>query len=651
MKALERLYRRSAPFEELYPRELANAMCEVAASTHRQVGVLADRQGKIQWVILGDHSQLMLPDIGRLRGAQGRFRGLRLLHTHLNHEPLTRDDLVDLTRLRLDLVVAVCMSPEARPQTIYYAHNAPVEEGGDEKPFVEHGPIPFAQVDVDVPALIAALEGEFAKVRRTRAVAKDGRAILIHVTDRKGAAKAEDSLVELRELARTAGVVVVDEILQVRERVDPKFVMGRGKLEDVVIRAMQLDADVLVVDRNLSPAQGSAIAVMTDLKVIDRTQLILDIFAQRAQSADGRLQVELAQMQYLLPRLGTRDDGLSRLTGGIGGRGPGETKLEIGRRRAHERIARLKKQLKKHEKQRVQRRRRRQRRGVPVVAIVGYTNAGKSTLLNALTKSDELAEDKLFATLDTRSRRIRFPRERELVITDTVGFIRDLPRDLFNAFRATFEEAQDADLLLQVVDISDPCHDDHVRTTEQLLSELDLDQVPTLVVYNKVDQAHSKVVQRATERPDTLAVSALDRETLYPLLERMERMLFDEGLETQNGEESQEVDRNGTTDPDLDMLKDAARVVLIAGVDYTKKRPGLLQKITERQAIESLAAEVSNSEDVGADLMMSGTHLVCFELDESEVVVEWLAPDYVRVWGGSDRRLRDPEQFASLLAL
>lgn len=527
MKALERLYRRKAPFEQLFARELANAMCEVSQATHRQVGVLADRQGTIQWVILGDHSQLMLPDIGRLRGAQGRFRGLRLLHTHLNQEALTRDDLVDLTRLRLDLVVAVCMSPEGRPQTIYYAHNAPVEEGSDEPPYTSYGPIPFSQVSVDVPELIFALEGEFAKVRRTRTVAKDGRAILVHVTDRRNAGKAEDSLAELRELARTAGVDVVDEILQVRDRVDPKFVMGRGKLEDVVIRAMQLDADVLVIDRNLSPAQGSAIAVMTDLKVLDRTQLILDIFAQRAQSADGRLQVELAQMQYLLPRLGTRDDGLSRLTGGIGGRGPGETKLEIGRRRAYERIARLKKQLKKHEKQRVQRRQRRKRRGVPVVAIVGYTNAGKSTLLNALTESEVLAEDKLFATLDTRSRRIRFPRERELVITDTVGFIRDLPKDLFNAFRATFEEAQDADLLLQVVDISDPCHEDHVRTTEHLLSELALDQVPTLLVYNKIDRAHPKVVERALERPDTLAVSAHDRQTLHPLLDRIEALLFD----------------------------------------------------------------------------------------------------------------------------
>jgi GTP-binding protein HflX len=297
-------------------------------------------------------------------------------------------------------------------------------------------------------------------------VAKDGRAILVRVCDKRDAGKAQASLNELKELARTAGVEVADTVLQVRDQIDPKFVLGRGKLEDVVLRAMQLDVEVLVFDRNLTPAQGTAIAHVTDLKVLDRTQLILDIFAQRAESKDGKLQVELAQMKYLLPRLGQKDDSLSRLTGGIGGRGPGETKLEIGRRRARERIDHLAAQLKKLGKQRKERRRKRARNDVPIIAIVGYTNAGKSTLLNTLTDADVLAEDKLFATLDTRSRRLRFPREREVVITDTVGFIRDLPKELFAAFRATFEEAQDADLLLHVLDTADPNVEQHIATTE-----------------------------------------------------------------------------------------------------------------------------------------------------------------------------------------
>ena len=335
----------------------------------------------------------MLPDVGRLRAGAGRLRGLRLIHTHLRNEPLSRDDLVDLTRLHLDMVVAICLAPgEERALCVYYGHNFPVVDDTSEPPFRTFGPIPYAKARDNPAEIIETLEQEFASAARARGVAaKDGRAILVHVCDKRSAAQAEDSLRELKELARTAGVDVADQVLQVRDRVDPRYVLGRGKLEDVVIRAMQLDAETLIFDCNLRPAQANNIARMTDLKVVDRTQLILDIFAQHAETRDGKLQVELAQMRYLLPRLGQRDDALSRLTGGIGGRGPGETKLEVGRRRARERITRLQVQLKRLGRQRQQRRSRRQRSGTPTVAIVGYTNAGKSTLLNALTGSDVVA--------------------------------------------------------------------------------------------------------------------------------------------------------------------------------------------------------------------------------------------------------------------
>ncbi len=260
--------------------------------------------------------------------------------------------------------------------------------------------------------------------------------------------------------------------------------------------------------------------------MIDRTQLILDIFAQRAESADGRLQVELAQMRYLLPRLGQKDDALSRLTGGIGGRGPGETKLEIGRRRARERVTFLEARLRTLGKQRAQRRARRDRRGVPVVAIVGYTNAGKSTLLNSLTDSQVIAEDKLFATLDTRSRRLRFPHERELVMTVTVGFIRDLPQELFTAFRATFEEAGEADLLLHVIDAADPQLDARVATTHALLDELELGALPRLLVLNKADLLPEGQAEQIAKRFDGVAVSATRRDSLHPLLAAIEARLF-----------------------------------------------------------------------------------------------------------------------------
>ncbi len=526
-KALQRIYRRRVPLDVLTTPELSRSLCEVSHSTGRQVGVLVDRSGNVTHVVIGDASKLMLPDIGRLRAGAGRLRGLRLIHTHLANEPLTRDDLVDLTRLRLDLVAAICLTPgEAKPTWVYYGHCVPGGEDGGQPPYRTFGPLSHNRLDVNPAELIDALEEEFGRARKARpVVAKDGRAILVHVCDKRRALQATDSLRELEELARTAGVEVADTVLQVRDRPDPKYVLGRGKLEDVVIRAMQLDVEVLIFDRELSPAQAAAVARITDLKVLDRTQLILDIFAQRAQSKDGKLQVELAQMKYLLPRLGQKDDALSRLTGGIGGRGPGETKLEIGRRRARERITRLGRELKKQGKRRKQRRRKRGRSGVPVVAIVGYTNAGKSTLLNKLTGADVLAEDKLFATLDTRTRRARLPSGAEIVLSDTVGFIRDLPKDLFAAFRATFEEAQDADLLLHVVDASDAGYEEHLRTTEALLEELALHEMPRLVVLNKADRLDPRRAAMLATDHDGVAVSAIDPRTLRPLLHRLDRLL------------------------------------------------------------------------------------------------------------------------------
>ena len=523
-KALQRIYRRKVPLDRLTTPELTRALVGVSHATGRQVGVLVDRRGTVHHVILGDASKLMLPDVGRLRAGAGRLRGLRLIHTHLRNEPLSRDDLVDLTRLHLDMVVAVCLAPgEERALCVYYGHNFPVVDDTNEPPFRTFGPIPYAKARDNPAEIIETLEQEFARAARARGVtAKDGRAILVHVCDKRSAGQAEDSLRELDELARTAGVEVADRILQVRDRVDPRYALGRGKLEDVVIRAMQLDAETLIFDCNLSPAQANNIARMTDLKVVDSTQLILDIFAQHAETNDGKLQVELAQMRYLLPRLGQRDDALSRLTGGIGGRGPGETKLEVGRRRARERITRLQSQLKKQGRQREQRRSRRKRSGTPTVAIVGYTNAGKSTLLNALTGSDVTVEDKLFATLDTRSRAMRLPSGRDVVVTDTVGFIRDMPKDLFAAFRATFDETQDADLLLHVIDASDPCRSEHVETTEKLLVDLGLERVPRILVFNKCDRLetpHPTLADRG------VPISALDPSSLGALKEAIEERI------------------------------------------------------------------------------------------------------------------------------
>ena len=527
-KALERLYRRRVPFSVLTNTELTRGLCETSQLTRRQVGVLIDRNGEVAYVVVGDAAKLFLPDLGRVRAGSGRFRGLRLVHTHLRNEPLTRDDLVDLTRLRLDLVAAICVSAEGEPRSVYYAHCVPAKADATQAslPYRNFGPIPYSKLDLNPQQLIGGLEEEFARASRTRQVAaKDGRAILLHVCEKSQAHAAETSMRELTELARTAGVDVAGTVLQVRDRLDPKYVVGRGKLDDIVINAMQEDAEVLILDRNLNATQANAIAAATDLKVIDRTQLILDIFAQHAQSQDGKLEVELAQTRYLLPRLGTRDDSLSRLTGGIGGRGPGETKLEIGKRRARERVAYLETRLRELQKRRDQQRKRRDQGTSPLVAIVGYTNAGKSTLLNALTGSDVLVENKLFATLDTRSRRMPIDLGEEIVLTDTVGFIRDLPRELFSAFKATFEEASAADLLLHVVDAADPAHEEQINTTVELLRELDLLALPRLIVLNKADLLDPEEAENIARRYGGVAVSATQRESLRALVARMRQLL------------------------------------------------------------------------------------------------------------------------------
>jgi GTP-binding protein HflX len=528
LAALERVYRRRVAPPEVVSAELAAFLCEVSRGIGRQVGVLISRQGAIEQVFVGDASRIVLPEVGRLRAGHGRFRGLRLVHTHLRNESLSRDDLVDLALLRLDLVAAVGVNHEGRPADLHVAHLLPPRDG--ESPWVQLPATPFHRANVDCVELVAALEEEFDRVlpagRATRAAE---RAMLVVAELGKLRGHGSARVHELRELCRTGGIEVVDVAVQRRPERDPRYLIGRGKLEDVLVRAMQFDAGLLIFDPDLSPGQAHAIASFTDLKVIDRTILILDIFAQRARSRDAKLQVELAQLRYRLPRLQEENTMMSRLVGGIGGRGPGETKLEIGRRRARERLRRLERDIEETRRQRRGRRAARERHGLPLVAIVGYTNAGKSTLLNGLTGSEVLVEDKLFATLDPTTRRLRFPRERELILADTVGFIRDLPRDLAQAFHATLEELAGADLLLHVVDAADPDRDAHISAVERILKDLELAETPRLLVYNKVDRLLPEEKSILEAGGKHLAISALDRKTVLPLLAAMEHALWRAG--------------------------------------------------------------------------------------------------------------------------
>jgi GTPase len=525
-KFLERISQRRVPATDIITPELARHLTQLSFETGRQAGVFIDRTGAVHMAVMGDARRILLPDFGRIRAGEQRFRGLRFVHTHLKSEPLSRDDLTDLSRLRLDMMVAVGVGPDGIPGAVYLAHLLPPRPGGEL--YRQSGPLNLGMLPSDFPAFIDAVEEEFARKTGAKTVrASADRAVLVGIADnRKKTFDAERSMDELAELAKSAGVEVADRIIQYRPKPDPLYVVGRGKLEDISVAAMQQDAELIIFDYNLAPNQARAVGDITEAKIIDRTQLILDIFAQRAHSADGKLQVELAQLKYLLPRLGQRDDALSRLTGGIGGRGPGETKLEIGRRRARDRIDRIEKGLHKLSRAREQRRAKRRRAEVPVISIVGYTNAGKSTLLNTLTQSRVSAEDKLFATLDTASRRLRFPREREVIITDTVGFIRDLPKDLISAFKATLEELDDASLLLHTVDASDPSLDDHIRWVEQILMDLNLAEIPRLIVLNKADLITEEQARALALQFESVCIVAKDRTTLHPLLERIEHHLW-----------------------------------------------------------------------------------------------------------------------------
>jgi GTP-binding protein HflX len=534
LRRIEKLYQRRIPPHQIVTPEFARQLSELSHETRRQIGVLIDRKGYVEFVIVGDARQIELPDFKRVRVAGDRFRGLRCVHTHLRGEELTRDDLTDLALLRLDLMAAIDVDEDSGlPGVVRAAHLLPPAgpesaANGNGKHFGFLEPAVASQLEVDFLGLIEALESEMARNRRTsRSAAGAERAILVNVST-SPRDDAEDSMAELRELAQSAGVEVLEEMIQRRSTIDPRTVLGKGKLEELLITAMQAGADAIIFDRELQPAQVRSISEAADLKVIDRSQLILDIFAQRAQSHEGKIQVELAQLKYMLPRLVIgQNSAFSRLAGGIGGRGPGETKLETDRRRVRDRIHRLEAELSSQRKRREQRRKERLRHEVPTISIVGYTNAGKSTLLNALTSSHVLAEARMFATLDPTTRRLRLPREQEVIINDTVGFIRDLPPDLLAAFRSTLEEISGSRLLLHVVDASNPRWQQQTVSVEKILSDLEFDKIPRLMVFNKsdlVDRVSMEGMLRHSSIQSggaAVAISALDQSSLGVLLQRI----------------------------------------------------------------------------------------------------------------------------------
>ncbi|MCP9462719.1 MAG: GTPase HflX, partial [Nitrospira sp.] len=491
--AIERLYRRRVAADQVLGSELAKAMSQLTLDVRRPIGVVLTRRGIVQEVIVGTDLCLTPTTAAKFRAGPRSLRGLRFIRTQLHDQPLSQEAITDLAYLRLDLIGALSVSPEGTPGRFYLAHILPPNE--ENRLCNVLGAVPFHRCAIQFDRFIEDLEAKVQAARSHQVVKKGDEAAILVSASPQGRAEQEERLTELAELARSAGVTVIDRVVQRTDEGHQRYLLGSGKLKEVLIRTLHQGADMVIVDQTLTPAQSRAIAEMTDIKVIDRTQLILDIFARRAHSREGKVQVELAQLRYLLPRLSGKGSDLSRLGGGIGARGPGETKLETDRRRIRDRITRLERELELFSKQQDRRRIRRRRYGLPIVSLVGYTNAGKSTLLNQLTGSCVSAKDRLFETLDTTSRRLRFPRDREIIMTDTVGFIRDLPQELIRTFRATLEGLREADLLLHVVDAGVSDIDGQIAAVADIMRDLDLDEIPRVLVFNKCDRLPAQQVE------------------------------------------------------------------------------------------------------------------------------------------------------------
>lgn len=490
MKALTRLGQRRYPVRGGYTTEQARELALLSRALGRQVGLVIDRQGKVDMVIVGDPASILIPELPRGRGAAGRLRGIRLMHTHLSPDGLSQEDLMDMLFLRLDSVSVLTVNDYGDPVSFQSGHLLP--PNADSKPYRVHPITAWDRVDIDFNAEAVSLEEELGRVLSEASEAGDSpRAILVSVSPLPRAVQ-EMHIEELRELARSAGIVVTGTLIQRVADIHPRHILGKGKLAELEILALQGQASLIIFDGELTPAQLNSLSEVTERKVLDRTQLILDIFAQRATTRAGKLQVEMAQLKYTQPRLVGKNRAMDRLMGGIGGRGPGETKLETDRRRIRERIAKIKKELEGLRQQRAFTRARRARQGLPVAALVGYTNAGKSTLLNALTRSEVLA--------------------------DTVGFIRNLPKELTEAFQATLEELEAADLLLHVADASHPELDRQIAAVDGILADMELNEVPRILILNKWDRLEDEMRDILRDRwPDALPISAENRDGLNAL--------------------------------------------------------------------------------------------------------------------------------------
>lgn len=523
---IERLAERRAGVQEFVSTHFAAALAEAAIMSGRRIGVLVDRRGIVREVLVGENATaLQIPDGVRRRVGPGRLGGIRLIHARPDGTGLTTEDLTLMRLTSLDASVAIIPVGPGRMPLVEVGYPLPMNPDGrlwDVLPR-QHASSLCERFDILIRDVEAQMRRDVERLRGVTGATKDAAVLVIPVIGRQDIAWEVE---ELKALSRTADLAVAGVLLQRLDRMDPRTLIGRGKVREVAMLGLQKGVDLLVFGTTLTPSQQRSLARETGLRVIDRNQLILDIFARHARTIEGRLQVELAQLRYNLPRLSEKDDSMSRLTGGIGALGPGETKLEMERRRARDRIHVLEQRLRAVSSERAGRRRKRLERGVPVVTLVGYTNAGKSTIFNTMTGASVRAEDRLFATLDPTTRRVRHPDRREFLLSDTVGFIRDLPKELVGAFRATLEEIETSDALVLVADASDPHIEEQVRAVRGILRDLGLQDRPTVLALNKTDLVRERTaLSDLTLTLGGVPVCGLDPATLSPLLDAIERAL------------------------------------------------------------------------------------------------------------------------------
>lgn len=532
---LQKLYDMQSP--QLVSQELAVKLADITEYINREISVYITRSGQIIEIAVGDNATVELPSFSGRRGA-GRLSGIRCIHTHPGGNPyLSGVDISALKNNKYDAMVAIgVVSPDFAKSELTFGLITGIDS--NENYTAEcYGPYSIEDAEnINFVNTVSTIERILDKQTGTASLqVMSERAILIGMEWGRNDSlwTVDDSLEELKQLADTAGATVIKKFIQKRPKPDPAFFIGRGKVQELALYAQQENIDLCIFDDELSPAQQRNIESVMGIRILDRTALILDIFAQRARTSEGKLQVELAQLQYTLPRIMGKGLMLSRLGGGIGTRGPGETKLEVDRRRIRDRIAFIKDQIEKVKAVRSLHRSKRKKNNVFEVSLVGYTNAGKSTLLNTLTNSDIYAKDQLFATLDPTTRQLTLPNKQEIIITDTVGFIQRLPHQLIAAFRSTLEVVTEADLLVHVIDVSHELYKEQAAAVHEVLKEIGAETKPVITVYNKIDKLppDSKLADRLALEEDTVCISAAKKLNLESLQQMIESHLKSKAVE------------------------------------------------------------------------------------------------------------------------